>query len=94
MVQIDGFEPCTKVSLIKNTKFIDDFICYEIKPVICPCQMPGATNYISKWSKQNDINLNKPKTKFIEIMFSLSGQALLQILEGAIIEKFNTVKLL
>ncbi len=38
------------------------------------------------------MNLHKPKTKFIEIKVSLSGQAHMLMLEGEIIEKVNSVK--
>ncbi len=40
------------------------------------------------------MNLNNPKTKFMEIKFSLSGPAYYVILEGETVEKVNTVNLL
>ncbi len=61
-------------------------------PVIGPSQMQWALYYVSEWSKKNDMNLNKTKTKFMEIKFSLSVQAHPLILEGEIIDKVNTVK--
>ncbi len=56
--------------------------------------MQGGLDYVSEWSKMNDMNLNKPKTKFMENKFSLSDQAHPLMLEGEISEKVNTVKLL
>ncbi len=41
---------------------------------------------VSEMSKKNDMNLNKAKTKFMEIRFSLSGQAHFLILESEIIQ--------
>ncbi len=47
--------------------------------------MQWALDYLSGWSKKNAMNLNEPKTKFMEIKFSFSGQAHLLILKGDII---------
>ncbi len=61
------------------------------KAVIGPDQMQGVLYYVNDWSKKNDMNLNKPKTKFMEIKVSLSGQIHSLWLEGEIIEKVNTI---
>ncbi len=55
-------------------------------PVIGPGQMQGVLNYVCEWSKKNDINLNQPKTIFIEITFSLSGEAHPLVIQSEIIE--------
>jgi hypothetical protein len=64
------------------------------KPVIGPGQMQGALDYVGNWSDTNDMNLNKPKTKFMEISFSQSGQAHPLTPQGEILEKVDVTKLL
>ncbi len=58
----------------------------------CDWSMPDARRTgLCKWVvKKHDMNLNKPKTKFMEIKFSFPGQAHPLMLEGEIIEKFKT----
>ncbi len=73
---------------------MDDSTCYEKSLSLAQVRCNEHWTNVSEWPKKNDMNLNKLKTKFMEIKFSLSGSVHPLVLEGEIIEKVNNVKLL
>ena len=94
VIQINDLDPSTVVPSIKTTKFMDDTTEHESRPVIGPSQMEGALDYIDTWSGDNNMKLNQPKTKHMQIKFSKSGQPHTLELQSNQIERVKHVKLL